>query len=444
MAIRDFVMIEEASTPEEVKAKAKANVRYVVEEMDETAFVVKRETTRASSFLVVIPTAEQYYIKKGDNNIALTPAEYSKFMADAPEDIDLDDVVWLDSLKKGKKFGERLLQFLIDAGPVLKYGFMFYDETVRYSYRFSAPSIMSALLDEYEGFVKWMVKYLSEFASKKENAKKNVFERFINNFEEFRFLLQYFGEDNMKKLIMAFNEGGYSLRTNAIATLFDACINNATERVGRYGYRGDPDADAKAYKSALEHRSSASFDFKRWMEYLISFEREGYANTSNFFQEWADDLRMQNAIFGKIKDKYPEYLMTHHAKLSVKVSIIQREIDVKAFAENYERNKDLEWSNNEYIFIVPKTAQDMIDEAEQQNNCLRSYVDRVTNGETKIVFLRKKKSPASSYITIQVNNAGRIVQVRKKMNRRVSSGEALPITAWAKKKDIEFNYNACC
>lgn len=67
----------------------------------------------------------------------------------------------------------------------------------------------------------------------------------------------------------------------------------------------------------------------------------------------------------------------------------------------------------DYILKVPLNVEDLIDEGKQQNNCVGSFYNKdIANGETKIIFIRKKDKPNKSYITCQLNKLGKIIQAR--------------------------------
>lgn len=67
--------------------------------------------------------------------------------------------------------------------------------------------------------------------------------------------------------------------------------------------------------------------------------------------------------------------------------------------------------------IVPTTVQEMVEEADQQNNCVnRIYTQEVANGRTHIIFVRKEDNLDSSYITCEVNNKGEVKQYRRAYN----------------------------
>lgn len=79
-----------------------------------------------------------------------------------------------------------------------------------------------------------------------------------------------------------------------------------------------------------------------------------------------------------------------------------------------KRNNDLDWlyfSNSEYRAVPLITAEEFHEEAEAQHNCVeRIYMEKVMNGQTHVVVVRKVSDPERSVITCEVNNQGRIIQ----------------------------------
>ena len=445
MAIRDYVMVtsQDCEKKETVtKIRKKSNIHYSVEEMDETAFVIKREAPRSTSFLVVIPTAGQWYIKKDDETINLTAIEYAKFMSNLEEDLYLPDVVWIDGLGKGKVFGEDLLSFLNTEAPYLKYNFLHINNNRTFK---NFENLLKSLLSNHEGFVKWLVKYYSQFDTVKNNAKKNVYLKIDVPYIAMEFLLGYFGEDNIKKFIEDSHDRGLEINLSLyhLVELFGIVCDVCTHKKGRDKFQrlyAVHDREEDIFNEIKVGNSHKAFDFSTWEEYLLSYEREGYSRMSDMLSDWDDTLYMQKAVYGKVKDKYPENLASAHNRITLKYNILKRETDAKAFAAMYEKSKALEWMNSEYVIKAPETPDEMIDEAEQQQNCLTSYIQRVTDGETNIVFLRKKKNPDISCVTIQVENNGKIVQVRGKRNRVANSDEITTISKWAKDRNLDFSY----
>ena len=84
---------------------------------------------------------------------------------------------------------------------------------------------------------------------------------------------------------------------------------------------------------------------------------------------------------------------------------LKRAIDAKKFAENAEKNAArYEYSLDNLFAMVPTTVEQVVEEATNQHNCLASYVNRLINGDTCVVFIRYKDTPESSYVTCEIRD----------------------------------------
>ena len=75
-----------------------------------------------------------------------------------------------------------------------------------------------------------------------------------------------------------------------------------------------------------------------------------------------------------------------------------------------------EYTNNTYEIIMPSSAFDLYCEAICQHNCLEDYVYSHAEGDTTILFLRKKTNPNKSFVTIEVGSDS-IIQVYSTCNK---------------------------
>lgn len=94
--------------------------------------------------------------------------------------------------------------------------------------------------------------------------------------------------------------------------------------------------------------------------------------------------------------------------------------------KNQKRIKELEnLLYEDYCFIVPTTPKELIDEGEQQHNCVGSYYNNsMSNGVGFIYFIRKKNEPEKSYITCCFDvYTKETVEARYKFNHLVSKEE---------------------
>lgn len=179
------------------------------------------------------------------------------------------------------------------------------------------------------------------------------------------------------------------------------------------------------------HKANMQYEnFKNYT--LYDAYRMGYANNwDGFFREWFDTLRMQERIYGKIKNKYPDYLQTEHDSMSYKYNIMKEEIDERKLKENLQEAKKYEGKVGNYVFIAPTCRQDFLDEAEMQQNCLASYVQRVINGDCIIMFMRDKDDIEHSLVTIEIVRDS-VVQMYQSRNRQCTEEQIEAIAKWEK------------
>lgn len=147
-------------------------------------------------------------------------------------------------------------------------------------------------------------------------------------------------------------------------------------------------------------------DTKRVIEYIcFDLYKQGY--TSIPCSTYYDYLRMSNEYYGKIKDKYPEYLDTAHDVMAIKHSEAKERIDKEAFERIYDAFKRNfkeyeEISYNKIKLIRPENAESLVDEGINLGHCVGSYISRVKSGECIILFARRIGSEDNSYLTVEL------------------------------------------
>lgn len=146
-------------------------------------------------------------------------------------------------------------------------------------------------------------------------------------------------------------------------------------------------------------------------------------------RELYDYANMMKQLSDKY-DKYPRHFLTTIRIASRNYSRMKKEFSEELFKKRIK--KEYECSFGDYIFIYPKSTQEIKDEACTQNNCVASYIDDVIDGECDILFLRKKDSPERSLVTIEVRN-NQIVQAERKLHIPVTVEDQWAIDAFNKK-----------
>ena len=74
-----------------------------------------------------------------------------------------------------------------------------------------------------------------------------------------------------------------------------------------------------------------------------------------------------------------------------------------SFKKRSEHLQKYEYENDKYIVITPHCVNELLEEANNQRNCLACYADYYANGRAQIFFMRKKNQKDKSYISIELN-----------------------------------------
>ena len=163
----------------------------------------------------------------------------------------------------------------------------------------------------------------------------------------------------------------------------------------------------------------------RYIDNILRFEGE---TRQDYVLSYLYDYTIMSSAISKRKfNKYPRYLATMHNITVRNYNRLKKKFPEELFKKRIKL--DMEYTYKNWIIIYPKTTQDMKDEAIQQSNCLASYIDRVIDGKTDIVFLRKKSAPNESVVTVEVKN-NKVVQRYASHNTEPSEEQLLVLNKY--------------
>ena len=115
-------------------------------------------------------------------------------------------------------------------------------------------------------------------------------------------------------------------------------------------------------------------------------------------------------------------------------------INVKSLyhcVDNQENSFTLTFEDDTLVARPLLSVAEIHAEAEQQHNCLeRLYLDKIAEGYTNVVAVRRKKDPNTAYITCEVKN-GAIVQWKTYCN-------GIPLTSNDFKKAYQAHIQQAC
>ena len=178
------------------------------------------------------------------------------------------------------------------------------------------------------------------------------------------------------------------------------------------------------------------YSFGKFSDYVIEETiNQGYTSTESFIGDLRDYLTM--CLSQNIKPTlYSSYLKQTHDIASRNYKLFISEQDEKKFEEHYKNVKAVYYGD--YVIMPPKNTRDVRQEGNSLNHCVASYIKRIIDNETTILFLRKKDKKDESLITLEVRN-GNIVQARGACNRKVNKEELSVIKRYAENRELHLS-----
>ena len=112
----------------------------------------------------------------------------------------------------------------------------------------------------------------------------------------------------------------------------------------------------------------------------------------------------------------------------------------ESFKRNIKKVERLSWEDekSDFAVVIPEKADDLGAEGAALRHCVQSYIDKVANGSTNIVFIRRKERKDVPFFTVEVDNNKVIRQVHGFCNCNANTVDGLTefVEKWAKEKKL--------
>lgn len=198
-------------------------------------------------------------------------------------------------------------------------------------------------------------------------------------------------------------------------------------------------------------------DYKSLIDYLIKIDNTEASDWNHTLTTLKDYLTMSRDIewfkyFRRIKavnpsaergmypclgynrvERYPSYLKVRHDIVNRNYQAIKTSYDEERFTEVVDTK--FAYKGKGFGVYVPKSTQDIKDEGTSLNHCVASYIGKVLDGHTQILFLRTSED--ESLVTIEVRNDA-IVQTRGANNRDLTPTEKNWLAEYARIRNISY------
>lgn len=154
-----------------------------------------------------------------------------------------------------------------------------------------------------------------------------------------------------------------------------------------------------------------------------------YTDYIDFCKKLGYDLSMEMVL-------YPKDLQTAHDQASIAVQTEKNkrlhEMIAPLLRKMHEMY-DFYDEENGILIKAPDSEEEIRQEGLTLHHCVGTYIDRVAEGKTVILFVRKISEPDTPFVTMEVNN-GKVVQVRAFANKDPNEAVKLCVNKFKREK----------
>ena len=115
---------------------------------------------------------------------------------------------------------------------------------------------------------------------------------------------------------------------------------------------------------------------------------------------------------------------------------------MEAFKKSVKKCEKWIWTDDErFQIVIPSGPGDLAKEGLELHHCVKSYIDRVCDEKTNIVFIRQIDALDKPFFTVEISNSGIIEQVHGFANCNSSTAPGLDdfIKTWAKETKLKMS-----
>ncbi len=159
-------------------------------------------------------------------------------------------------------------------------------------------------------------------------------------------------------------------------------------------------------------------DFSFWLDYVDFIQRLGISLDKNRL--------------------FPKDLKTEHDKMSKNLKILNDEAYENDIAEFEEMLRPYNLENKRYLIRCAKTIDELKDESNQMNHCVRNYIPKIAHHKSAVFFLREQSEKEKSLVTIEIDPVDKVLlQARRKDNAEPTSEQMSFINEWCTRRMID-------
>ena len=164
--------------------------------------------------------------------------------------------------------------------------------------------------------------------------------------------------------------------------------------------------DEKRYREVVEQY----MPFIKWIRYA---GRQDSRFDGYLLRDYEDYMRVAASLgldISKNKVRYPKDLKDAHDAVNAQWKAVKDEEKEKAIAAKARLISD--YVRGELMILAATSQEDLNKESAGLCHCVKTYGNRIANGDCWIFFIRDVKNPDRPYYTLETTTEGKMVQCR--------------------------------
>lgn len=145
-------------------------------------------------------------------------------------------------------------------------------------------------------------------------------------------------------------------------------------------------------------------------------------------RQYHDYIRMMKQM-GADTERYPKDFKESHDRATQRFNSVKLELNQAKYDEIKPSLDGLKFYSMGYVIAPPDTLAEIVQEGQTLSHCVGSYIERVVNNETNILFVRKVQALDKPFYTLEFKD-GRVVQCRGYKNESMTPEVQMFVDTW--------------
>ena len=191
--------------------------------------------------------------------------------------------------------------------------------------------------------------------------------------------------------------------------------------------------------SAIQDYNLDLLSFCRWLKKQKNVDKNDVGYLFGYSNHYTDYLTCEKDLCdGRLSkmDKYPDNFRSQFHRVQTEYNAKKAVVDEAKFEREALKNANLEHTGRKFQIIIPKHTSEIHKEAQELEHCVRTYIPRVIDGKTLILFLRNKKHPDIPLVTLEVKK-GALTQAYGKNDSKPKPEHLEFLKMWCEMKALK-------